>query len=203
MQCAEGFAQECFILFRINATNPYWYGFITLNQAFASPVNLQAVFNVLKGKYHFTVRLLAIPYTIWNLDYLRSLQLNICLNLSTLQTLVLDYAIAVYPLVLVVITYILIELHARGCRPIVWLWTPFHRCYVRFTRIMDIQSSIVKAFATFILLSNVKLLNSTLDILLPVQVYNVSGEVVGVYVYYDASYKYFSKEHLPYMPLWL
>ena len=118
--------------------------------------------------------------------------------MSTLQTLALDYAIAVYPLLLVIITYILIELHARGCRLLVWLWRPFHRCCVWFTRTMDIQSSIVKAFATFFLLSYVKLLNSTVDILLPVKIYNIHQEAVGLYVYYDASYKYFSKEHLPY-----
>ena len=38
---------------------------------------------------------------------------------------------------------------------------------------MDIQSSIVKAFATFLLLSYVKLLNATVDILLPTVAYNV------------------------------
>ena len=31
------------ILFRINATNPYLYGFITLNQALASPTNLSLI----------------------------------------------------------------------------------------------------------------------------------------------------------------
>ena len=29
-------------------------------------------------------------------------------------------------------------------------------------------------------------------------VYNVHGEIVGIHVYYDPSYKYFSKEHIPY-----
>ena len=186
------------IVFRISATNPYLYGFITLNQALASPIFLRGCFLTLKGRYKLAGRLLAIPYTIWNLDYFRSLPLNICLDLSMLQTLALDYAIAVYPLVLVIITYTLIELHARGCTLVVWLWRPFHRCSAQFTRIMDIQSSIIKAFATFFLLSYVKLLNTTIDILLPVKLYSVSGEVVGVYVYYDVSYKYFSKEHLPY-----
>ena len=186
------------ILFRINATNPYLHGFITLNQAIASPIILRATLITLQGKYVLALRLLAIPYTIWNLDFFRSLPLNICLNLSTLQTLALDYAIAVYPLVLVIITYILIQLHGRGCRLLVWLWSPFHRCCIRFTRIMDMQSSIAKAFATFLLLSYVKLLNSTLSILLPVKVYDVHQKVVGVYVYYDASYKYFSEDHLPY-----
>ena len=186
------------ILFRINATNPYLYGFITLNQALAAPTNLFASLSSINGKSGLIIRILAIPYTIWNLDFFRSLPLNICLDLTTLQTLALDYAIAVYPLVLLVITYILIELHARGCRLVHWLWRPFHRCCVRFTRIMDIQSSIIKAFATFLLLSYVKFLNTTIDMLLPVKAKDVHGQVVGWYVYYDASYRYFHKDHLPY-----
>ena len=151
------------ILFRINATNPYLYGFITLNQAFGSPINLRSTFIGLNGKFKLAARLIVIPYTLWNLDYFRSLPLNICLDLTTLQTLALDYAIAIYPLLLVLITYIVIELHARGCRVLVWLWRPFRGCCVRFSRVMDIQSSIIKAFATFLLLLYVKLLNSTIN----------------------------------------
>ena len=186
------------ILFRINATNPYLYGFITINQGLGSPINLRAVLTVVNGTNRLIIRLLALFYSIWNLDFFRSLPLNICLDLTTLQTLALDYAIAVYPLILTAITYFVIELHASGCRIVLWLWSPFHRCCVRFTRIMDIQSSIIKAFATFFLLSYVKLINSTLDMLLPVKAFNVRGKEAGLYVYYDASYKYFGKEHLPY-----
>ena len=188
------------LLFRIDATRPYLYGFITLNQALASPPSLRAMLLTLKRDTLLAGRLIAVPYTIWNLDFFRSLPLNICLDLTTLQTLALDYAIAIYPLLLVVITYIVIELHARGCRVLVWLWRPFHRCCVQFTRAMDIQSSIIKAFATFLLLSYVKLLNTTLDILIPVQLYhaNPNKDSSGWYVYYDASYQYFSKDHLPY-----
>ena len=186
------------IFFRINATNPYLYGFILVNQALASPINLHSVLSSTDGRTRLIIRILAIPYTIWNLDFFRTLPLNICLDLTTLQTLALDYTIAVYPLVLLVITYTLIELHARGCRLVLWLWRPFHRCCVRFTRIMDIQSSIIKAFATFLLLSYVKLLDTTIGMLLPVKAKDVHGQVVGWYVYYDASYRYFHKDHLPY-----
>ena len=188
------------VLFRIDATSPYLYGYITLNQALASPIHLRGAFLGLKGNALLAGRLLAIPYTIWNLDFFRSLPLNICLDLTTLQTLALDYAIAIYPLLLVLITYIVIELHARGCRVLVCLWKPFHRCCVRFSRIMDIQSSIIKAFATFLLLSYAKLLNATLDLLLPIKVYHIHphGESYNWYVFYDASYQYFGKDHLPY-----
>ena len=186
------------VVFRIDANDPYLYGFIILNQGLASPTSLRAVFITITGKFAFGMRLLAIPYAIWNLDFLRSLPLNICLDLTMLQSLALDYAIAVYPLVLVVITYTLIELHARGCRVLVWLWRPFHRCCVRFTRIMDTKSSVIKAFATFLLLSYVKFINTTADILLPTKVYDIYGNLVGSYVFYDASYKYFGPEHLPF-----
>ena len=188
------------ILFRIDTTSPYLYGFITLNQALASPIYLRGVFLTLKGSILLVARLLAIPYTIWNLDFFRSLPLNICLDLTTLQTLALDYAVAIYPLLLVLITYIVIELHARGCRVLVWLWKPFHRCCVCFSRAMDIQSSIIKAFATFLLLSYVKLLNATLDILLPFKLYHFhpNREDYRWFVFYDASYRYFGKDHLPY-----
>ena len=186
------------VLFRINATHLYLYGFITFSQFVASPFALRGSFLILNGKYKFAARIIAVPYSIWNLDFFRSLPLNICLDLTTLQTLALDYAIAVYPLVLLVITYILIELHARGCRLVLWLWRPFHRCCVRFNRIMDIQSSIIKAFSTFLLLSYVKFLNATIDMLLPIKAYDVHGQMVGWYVYYDASYRYFHKDHLPY-----
>ena len=99
------------LLFRIDATSPYLYGFITFNQALASPLSLRAMLLTIKRNTLLAGRLIAIPYTIWNLDFFRSLPLNICLDLTTLQTLALDYAIAIYPLLLVVITYIVIELN--------------------------------------------------------------------------------------------
>ena len=191
------------VLFRINATNPYLYGFIAFNQVFTAPINLRAAFFNLEGtsmlsQYKYIPRIVALPMTIWNLDFFRSLKLNICLNITTLQTITLDYVIALYPLLLIAATYALVQLHARGCRLIVQIWRPFNKCCARFSRIMDIQSSIIKAFATFLLLSYVKLVDSTLNVLFPTIVYNVHGQIVGVYVYYDASYKYFSKEHVPY-----
>ena len=187
------------ILFRVNATNPYLYGFITINQALTSPINLRALFiSIGNDELKLAAKILALPIAIWNLDFFRTISLNICLNLSTLQVLILDYAIALYPLVLVIATYVMIELYTRGWRPIIWLWRPFHKCYIRFGRLINIKTSIVKGFATFLLLSYVKLLNTTLDILLPVSAYNVHQEVVGTFVYYDSSYKYLGSEHLPY-----
>ena len=110
------------VVFRIDATEPYLYGFVTLNQGLASPISMRAILMTLTGNYALAIRIIAIPYAMWNLDFFRSLPLNICLDLTTLQTLALDYAIALYPLLLVVFTYVVIELHDKGCGVLVLLW---------------------------------------------------------------------------------
>ena len=43
-------------------------------------------------------------YSFWNLDCFRSLIPDICMNVSTLDTLAMDYAIAVYPLLLITLS---------------------------------------------------------------------------------------------------
>ena len=58
--------------------------------------------------------------------------------------------------------------------------------------------SIVDAFATFLLLSYVKLLSVSSDLFIPTHVYNINGSSLGVYLYYDATIEYFGSEHLPY-----
>ena len=48
------------------------------------------------------------------------------------------------------------------------------------------------------MLSYGKLLSVTFDLLIPTRIYDVRGNHLGFYLYYDASYKYFSPAHLPY-----
>ena len=50
---------------------------------------------------------------IWNLDFLHFLKLGICLRTNTLQTLALHLAVGVYPLLLMMLLYLLIHLYDR------------------------------------------------------------------------------------------
>ena len=121
-------------------------------------------------------------------------------NLSIIQIMCLDYAIATYPLLLIFSIYILFKLYERFkvarifFKPVVWLFT-------RLNHHWNASSSLVEAFAAFILLSYVKVINTSFDILMPTQLYNVSGQVVGLYVYYNGSQEYFGRDHLPYAVL--
>ena len=68
-------------------------------------------------------------YAVWNLDFWHGGYELFCLHpdMSILQTISLDCVIAVYPLVLIYITYCLVRLHDRY---IVFsrLWLPVYRC---------------------------------------------------------------------------
>ena len=118
--------------------------------------------------------------------------------MSTLQVLALDYVVAVYPLLLTVLTYLLVELHNRNCYLVVWLWKLFHGCFTRLRRQWDIQTSLIEAFASFLLLSYVKFLSVSFDFLVSVNLYNVHGESMEPYLYFDGTVEYFGKQHLPY-----
>lgn len=111
----------------------------------------------------------------------------------------MDYVVAFYPLVMIVFIYILIELHGNNCKIVVLLWKPFHRCFVAFRRQWDIRTSVVDAFASFFVLSYVKLLSATADTFIPTLVYDATESRVGIYSYYDASVELFRRNRYIYV----
>lgn len=188
------------VLFKFNGTSPQLHAFIVLCQGFGSPVNARPILMLAKSDpdHVMYIRIMGCLYGVWNLDFFRTLLPPICLEITPLQAVSLDYIVASYPLLLVVITYVLIQLHARDCRVIVCLWRPFRKCFSRSAGYHGIQSSVVKAFATFLLLSYVKILDVTVQIVTFDNVFHVNGSVAGKFLYYDSSIGFFSAEHLPY-----
>ena len=192
------------VAFRISATSPPLSSFVHVAQMVATPGLVRIYMFELdlqndSNSFSIPNRLLFDLYGVWNLDFFRTLIPPICLPVDTLSTIAMDYAVALYPLVLIVITYIFIELHAHNCRQIVLVWKPFHWCLARFRRQWNMKTSIVDAFATFLLLSYVKLLNISFDLLVPTWIYNINGTRVSTtYLFYDATIEVFSRKHLPY-----
>ena len=139
----------------------------------------------------------------WNLDFFRFLIPPFCISdrLTNLHVLTMEYLVALFPLFLTALTYIIIQLHARDCRVFVYLWRPFSICFAPLARRYQWNpiESMVHVFVTFLLLSYSKVLFVSLNLLMPSQLYNSTGAVVGPTVlYYDASVGFFSHEHLPF-----
>ena len=159
-------------------------------QAFASPLNARIV--LMATKYNPPVNIMAkVGFTvlvIWIFDFFRAFMPGICLNINTLEVLALDYLIAVYPMLLMVIAYSLVELLCYGVRPVLYMWRPFHYFFALFRREWDVHTSIIDAFVTFFLLSTTNHL----------QTITAYGDSLGLYLYDNASIKYFGPKHLPY-----
>ena len=80
------------------------------------------------------------------------------------------------------------------------MWKPFKAIFFLFKKNWNIRSSLIDSYATFFLLSNVKFLSVTLDLLIPTKVYELHNNSYNYTwgLYYSGEMKYFGKEHLLY-----
>ena len=141
-------------------------------------------------------------YSVWSLDFFRLFHGNykMCLgpHIKVMHVLVLRYISALYPLCFLLIAFTVIELHARNCRLLVWLWRPLCLLCVRFRQAWKARTSIVDAFAAFILLSYVKIVRISLLLVIYTRIF-VSNSNESLYVInYDPTVQYLSKQHVPY-----
>ena len=183
------------ITFRLSATSPILNGFILCIQLIFSPNNMRLDADETSKLY------LTSMYGIWNLDFFRLVYTPFCLHphTNTLQVLALDYIIAVYPLLLIALSYLLVLLYDRNVHFIVCLWKPFVPLFIRFRRQWNIRSSLVDAFATFLLLSYVKILSVSVDLLMPVVLYDQKGHTLPqLYLFNQGDVAFMGSHHLPY-----
>ena len=96
------------VLFNINVTSSRLHGVVWFSQTISTPIFVRLF---MLGFSHGTTHLLIatktveVFYSFWNLDLLRPIIPDICLNVTTLQALALDYLIVLYPFVLVLLSY--------------------------------------------------------------------------------------------------
>ena len=97
---------------------------------------------------------------IWTLDFFYFVSPPLCVSehMEEIYIPLLDTAATLYPFILLLLTYIGIELHAHDYKPFVDLWRLIHRPFVRFRRTWDPNASVIQAFATLFFLSYAKLI---------------------------------------------
>ena len=101
------------------------------------------------------MKIIATLYGVLNLDFFSLILPPFCVseNVKTIHLAFSGYISVFFPIVLIFLTWVCIELHGRNFRPLVWLWRPFHKCFVRLRRGWDTKSDIIDVFATFFFLS--------------------------------------------------
>lgn len=197
------------IMFQINIVADWANLFIIFAQTISLPINLVTV----ERNWHYALgndtnkaeilaRVPATVYGIWNLEFSQGLIPPLCVDksISALGVISLQYLSALYILLLVVVTYILIYLHGQSFKPIVAMWKPFEICFARFQQKLDAKTTVIHAFATFILLSYSKLAVTSFMLLAPTQLYNRSGDGITVLLF-DGTVRYLQGEHRGYFAI--
>ena len=196
------------LYFHIGITSGPANGFIFFAQIIGTPFeatfikyNLNLFFNPLDDKYVATYMYEAVtdPYSIWNLDFYRIFGNDICFSkeLRAIDILTLRYISAVYPLFLLVLCYVIIELQAMNFRPVLWMLKVVCFPCMRWQRVWKAKISIVDTFAAYVLLSYTKTMYISFYLLSKTEVYEGTRHVLS----FDPSIEAYTGKHMKYVAL--
>jgi predicted outer membrane repeat protein len=199
------------VIFDINITSGPLNAFIFFAQVVSNPITVTRMNNQLFMAFDenlvlmkLALGIIVVPYGIWNLDFFQSVIPPFCIipGLKSMHVYALNYIIAFYPLFLIAVCYVLVELHARSNFLVVCLWKVFSCCVRLLRRNWNFRASVIDAFATFLLLSYSKFCLITFYLLVPMYPVNASGIQAGdSRLFFDPSVVYLSEEHLPFFIL--
>ena len=147
--------------------------------------------------YYFS---LAITfYGIWNLDFFRYIVPPFCLSshLRIIHIVLLNYISAFYPLCLIGLTWVCIQLHSCNFKCCVWIWSKLSR--FSFTKRADnaSKSTVVDVFSTFLLLSYTKIVAVLVATIEPDYILGMHSNVTERVLYVDPSVEWFGTYNLP------
>ena len=131
-----------------------------------------------KGDFRLDMKILHVLYGVFNLDFFNFVLPPICVSkhLKTIHLAVLGYISVFYPIVLICLTWVCVELHGYNFRPIVWLWRPLHRTFYRLRRGWNPKSDLVDVFITFFLFSYSKCMYQTLLLMSAQRIRSYNGK---------------------------
>lgn len=137
------------------------------------------------GDIRLDMKIVHVLYGMLNLDFFQLVLPPFCISsqLKSIHIALFGYIAVLYPMFLIFLTWFCIELHARNFALLVWLWRPFHRCFVGLRRKCDTRSDIVDVFVTFFLLSYCRCMQQTMMILTKQGItnYDEEGKYVSTY----------------------
>ena len=199
----------CVLIFRLNITAGPLLGYVLFCQ-------LCYIHTLERGWFvyeyivsHVSTRLRIVIYSsltlsgIWALQYFKLVIPPFCISskLTGIHIQMLNLVTAIYPVLLVIIICILMELHARNYRIIQILWKPFSSLINKFKITSESVTSdaVMHAFATFILLSASTLSYNCITIFDRNYVFrSTDGATYQEVMYYDPTITAYSQEHILY-----
>ncbi len=186
-------------LFKVDIHSSFLQGFIFFSQFITASQLVQRVLLVSRNKptIQVLIKFIGAVYGVWNLDFFRTYDYHISLNISSMFSLSLDLLLAVYPMFLMVITYAVIQLYNQNYKAVLFMAKPFKL----LNKNWSIKTSLINAFSAFLFLTNVKFIIICSYLLIPVKVTQLKGSenIQNEWrLFYDPTISYFGPEHRVY-----
>ena len=145
------------IIFNVQLTAPPFTAYVLYCQYFTVLFDTSSYFHTYLLNYvdPYVYKLVFSVLSVSSLDFFKYFFPPFCVSskLTNIHVILLGLVPASYSVILVILTYVLIELHARNFCVVVNLWKPFSRCVAKVRRSYDPKASVFNAFSTFLLLS--------------------------------------------------
>ena len=199
----------CVTLFNFNITSGPLLGYIIFCQVHLHWLStnvyiyqyiISHVSTYLQVLYKFSVTL----SQFWSFQYIITNVIPpFCISekLSDIDIQLLCFVPATYPIVLVIATYILIELHTRNCKVIQTLWKPLN-IILKKTNIKAVNGdAVIHAFASFIFLSSLSVYATMWNVAADTLIYRKDLNTYKHTAYFDPSLKYFGYRHMLYLTI--
>ena len=194
------------VFLNVRLTSECANGPLILAQIFALPINIitfqrdwAAVLPDRTKIGNGLSNLIQVIYGIWNLDVPTGFISRICVpNTTSLDVFAVQYLTSFFPLILIVISFLLIKLYECNFRLLVFISRPCRHFWLRFRNRIDTRATIIDAFASFLILSYTKFIHISFILLAPTNVYDYKGNVRYTALLYDGSVDYSSNRHTPY-----
>ena len=186
------------VVFRVSVTSERLAGYVLACQIMTMPAQVRyiATLELEKSSKDAANTMMAL-HSIWNLDFFKSYYTPFCFDthLGSLIVISLEYAVALYPLFLIFATYILVRMHDKFL-VVSKVWKPIELLCAKMRKTWKIRKSLVDSFATFLLLSYIKILNASFNLLIPTRLMDLNGTTTNLeYLYYDGSVRIFYGHH--------
>ena len=183
----------CFVVFRFNITSGPLLGYVLFCQItiVANNNHYSFIYDYILYKVTSFLRvLLDLSMKVsqfWSLQFLKAIIPPFCISekLTGIHVNMLNIVLAIYPLVLVIISCILMELHARNYRIVGILWKPLKIILSKANITAVTSDAVFHAFASFIFLSNISVLFTTYQMVHFVNVWNSTGHFQKKVLYTD------------------
>ena len=197
----------CVVTFRFNITAGPLLGYVLFCQILSvtigyHPIIREYSFSHLSPVLVSLLRVWLVTFQFWNINYLKSVTPPFCTSeqLKGIHVLVLNSLSTLYPLILAIASFVIIELHARKNSTIHVLLKPF-RYILKRTNIRPVTGdNVLSTYATFMFLSSTENLFAFDALTRNIYIHkSIDGSVYKRVLFTDPTTEFLSPTHIMFL----